>query len=109
LILALDFILLFDRSADILRPNCRLVWPPRAAARSMTAPLGPPEGLSLTAASTVAGLIVAVWSAATSRSQLFGWCRIISDSKGERIGIVWGTSFFDAGAMRFGIHESPIS
>jgi len=26
----------------------------------------------------------------------------------ERIGIAWGTSFFDAGAMRLGIHESPI-
>jgi hypothetical protein len=35
-----------------------------------------------------------------------GW--IISESKGERIGIAWGTSCFDAGAMRLGIHESPI-
>ena len=32
----------------------------------------------------------------------------ISKSKGERIGIAWGTSFFDAGAMRLGIHESLI-
>ena len=41
------------------RPDRRLARPPRAA-RSMTAPLwGRPEGLSLTAASTVAGLVVA--------------------------------------------------
>jgi hypothetical protein len=35
-------------------------------------------------------------------------CRIKSELERERIGIACGTLFCDAGAMRLGIHESPI-